>query len=70
VVTSEWKDEKGRTVRRTKLEPGSLADLEVGRDVYVGAEDDVAVDIIIPPAPPKKDGDKVGKANSKPGDPN
>jgi hypothetical protein len=60
VVTAEQTNEQGNLVRRVKIEPAALSDLEVGRDVYVASNaDDVAVDIILPPKPPAKNGDKA-----------
>jgi hypothetical protein len=56
VVTAEETNEQGNLVRRTRIEPAALSDLQVGRDVYVASnQDDVAIDIILPPKPPARD---------------
>ena len=53
VVTGERVDENGRRVTSGKFRPATLAELEVGQQVNIGADDDdVAVDIIIRPPPP------------------
>jgi hypothetical protein len=68
-VVDQRTDDQGRVIYRSKLVVGSLDDVEVGRDVYIGSnDDDVAVDIIVAPAPPKRDGDKGEKPKNKPGD--
>ena len=70
-VVDQRTDDRGRVVARSKLVVGSLKDVAVGRDVYIGSnDDDVAVDIVVPPAPPKGKGggDKAKDPNSKRGD--
>jgi hypothetical protein len=68
-VVDQRTDDQGRVVYKSKVVVGSLDDVEVGRDVYIGSNDDeVAVDIIVAPAPPKRDVDKGEKAKNPPRD--
>jgi hypothetical protein len=66
VVQSEQANEQGRVRQRSKFEPGGPDGLEVGKDVYIGADEDVAVDIIVAPPPPKKSPGAGKKAKDKP----
>jgi hypothetical protein len=59
-VVDQRTNEKGQVVYRSKIQAGTLDDIEVGRDVYIGSNnDDVAVDVIVAPRPPAKGGDGV-----------